>query len=77
MIDLTTDEQIEGPEFESRPRLRFFSTHRWGDTVVNQLWQGFTFNEAFEAATDFHLSLPVDERQASFNFGMETIRVVE
>lgn len=76
-IDLTTDETFEGAAFETRPVLRFFSVHIWDGDVCNMLWHGYTFDEAYEAAVEFHLSLPNDEREPHFWFSMDPAKVEE
>jgi hypothetical protein len=77
MIDLTTDEQMQGPEFDFQGRLVFFSTHTWDDVTITQNWQGFTLEEALAAAIDFHRSLPFDERENFFRFSMRDVILLE
>ena len=66
IVDLTTDEEFDEPEFEPRPRTWFFSVHRWGDTLHRMLWENHTMCDAIRDAGDFHNTLPVDERGVGF-----------
>ncbi len=66
IVDLTTDEEFDGREFEPRVRVWFFSVHRWGDSLHRMDWENCTFAEAMRDAAEFHESLPADERGIGF-----------